>query len=342
MTMIRKLAMAAAVALAPSAVFAAPIAVGTYDALDYNGVRSIWTPGGTPTSHSKSSRFTGHPGDARELWVPTTRAGALRWLRSFLTERLIGFGTFEDAMTERSATLFHSVLSPLLNLGLLTPTEVLARTLEHAADAKVPLNDLEGFVRQLIGWREFVRGVYAEFGATMRNGNSRNATRTLTDHWFNATTEIPPLDQAIRTLQRYGWNHHIERLMVLANLMNLSEIQPQRVYDYFMQHYIDAYDWVMVPNVYGMGLNSDGGVFATKPYVAGSNYLLKMSDTARGPWCDVVDGLYWRFVANNLEELNANPRIALMTRGLARMDPARKQRLLAAAEAFLQRTTRSG
>ncbi len=283
--------------------------------------------------------FSDHPGKAENLWLPTTRRGALQWLNQFLEERLIGFGTYEDAITTRSATLFHSTLSPLINLGLLTPTEVIERTRQYAEQHDVPINDLEGFIRQVIGWREFIRGVYVCEGKRMSKSNARNATRHLTHHWHDATTGIPPLDLAIKHQLELGWNHHINRLMVLANLMNLCEIEPQSVYEYFMTYYIDAYDWVMVPNVYGMGLTSDGGVFATKPYICGSNYLLKMSDIKKGDWCDVVDGLYWRFVANNRKELSANPRLAAFASGIDRLDGERKQRIFSAADAFLKRCT---
>lgn len=291
------------------------------------------------TLNEVAARFDKHPGNAAQLWMPTTRAGALAWLEQFLEERLIGFGTYEDAMTTRSATLFHSTLSPLINLGLLTPREVVNAIQDFAAGQDIPLNDLEGILRQLIGWREFVRGVYNSFGQEMRTGNTRGNRRKLTHHWHDGTTGIPPLDAAIQHQQALGWNHHINRLMVLANLMNLCEIAPDDVYEYFMTYYIDAYDWVMVPNVYGMGLNCEGGVFATKPYICGSNYLLKMSDFPRGDWCDVVDGLYWRFVSNNLQELKSNQRLAVFASGLNRMANEKKQRIFSAADAFLQQCT---
>lgn len=288
-----------------------------------------------------SERFSEHPGQANQLWLPTTRSGALAWLERFLQERLVGFGTYEDAITKRSATVFHSALSPLINLGLLTPKEVVDAIAAFAAEHDVPLNDLEGILRQLIGWREFVRGVYDNFGESMRSSNMRGNNRSLTQHWHDGTTGIAPLDAAIQHQQTLGWNHHINRLMVLANLMNLCEIKPNEVYEYFMTYYVDAYDWVMVPNVYGMGLNCEGGVFATKPYICGSNYLLKMGDFPRGDWCDVVDGLYWRFVANNLEELKSNQRLAMFASGLNRLAEDKKQRIFSAADAFLDRCTHS-
>jgi len=288
-----------------------------------------------------TSDFADLPGDAGDLWVPTTRKQALAWLAHFTEQRLVGFGTFEDAITTRSATLFHSMLSPLLNLGLLTPREVVDAVLTHADNHDVPLNDLEGFIRQIIGWREFVRGVYLCRGEEMRRRNARSQRRQLTHHWHDATTGIPPLDAAIDHQLRLGWNHHINRLMVIANLMNLSEIEPGTVYEYFMTYYIDAYDWVMVPNVFGMGLNSEGGVFATKPYICGSNYLLKMSDFGRGDWCDVVDGLYWRFIENNLDELKRNQRLAMFASALHRLAADKRQRIFSAADAFLDRCTRA-
>ena len=286
-----------------------------------------------------AERFSDHPGKAQALWLPTTRAGALRWLKEFLHQRFVGFGTYEDALTTRSQTLFHSTLSPLMNLGLLTPDEVVDRAMQYAGQAGVPLNDVEGFIRQLIGWREFMWGVYEHHGDAMRRANTRGQRRGLTAHWHDGTTGLPPLDLAIAAQQQLGWAHHINRLMVVANLMNLCEIHPDVVYDYFMCHYIDAYDWVMVPNVYGMGLNSDGGVFATKPYICGSNYLVKMSDIPRGPWCDVVDGLYWRFVARHREALRANPRLAAFTSGLDRMADDKRTRIFSAAEEFLNKFT---
>lgn len=286
-----------------------------------------------------AERFADHPGHAHELWLPTTRAGAINWLEVFLRERLIGFGTYEDAITHRSVTLFHSTLSPLINLGLILPEEVVTNVMQYAADHTIPINDLEGFLRQLIGWREFIRGVYVEHGAVMRALNTRNHKRMLTHHWHDGTTGIPPLDDAIRHQLEWGWTHHINRLMVIANLMNLCEIVPTEVHAYFMQYYLDAFDWVMVPNVYGMGLNSEGGIFATKPYICGSNYLLKMSDFSRGDWCDAVDGLYWRFIANHFETLRKNPRLAMLTAGLNKMPGEKKQRLFSAADGFLARCT---
>ena len=281
--------------------------------------------------------IAGHPGRAADFCWPTTRRQALEWLDDFIANRLGQFGPYEDAMTTRSATVFHSVLSPCLNLGILTPDEVIERAM--SVKDTVPLNSLEGFVRQVIGWREFVRGVYREFGEVQENRNFWSHQRGLTDAWHEGTTGLLPLDDTIQTARRLGWTHHIPRLMVLGNLMTLCEIHPPNAHRWFMEMFVDSSEWVMGPNVYGMGLFSDGGIFATKPYICGSNYLLKMSDYKKGPWCDIVDGLYWRFIDKHREFLSGNPRLALMPRALDRLDSGRRTRIFAAAEVFLEEHT---
>ena len=283
--------------------------------------------------------FADHPGRAADFNWPTTRSEAMAWLDDFIANRLELFGPYEDAMTPRSATVFHSALSPCLNLGLLTPREVVDRVIEQAGD--VPLASLEGFIRQVIGWREFVRGIYREFSEQQESTNFWGHQRELTDAWYQGTTGIPPLDDSIQTARRLGWTHHIPRLMVLGNLMTLCEIHPQSAHRWFMEMYVDSAEWVMGPNVYGMGLFSDGGIFATKPYICGSNYLLKMSDYGKGDWCDVVDGLYWRFIDKHRQFFAGNPRLALMPRALDRLSSERRELIFAAAENFLQRHTGS-
>jgi len=284
-----------------------------------------------------TDRFADHPGDAREFCWPTTREQAHEWLDDFLANRLEQFGPFEDAISSRSTTVFHSVLSPCMNLGLLTPREIIDKALARADE--VPLQSLEGFVRQVIGWREFVRGVYQQFSEQQDADNFWSHEREFTAAWRDGTTGIPPLDDTIRTAQELGWTHHIPRLMVLGNLMTLCEIRPASAHRWFMEMFVDSSEWVMGPNVYGMGIFSDGGIFATKPYICGSNYLLKMSDYKKGPWCDVVDGLYWRFIRKHRGFFSRNPRLALMPRALDRLDEARTIRIFAAADEFLEQHT---
>lgn len=297
----------------------------------------------SPTKHAAevmklvAREFSDHPGTADEFCWPTTREQAQSSLDDFVEHRLEHFGPYEDAITTRSSTVFHSALSPCMNLGLLTPHEIIAAVMKRAD--KIPLQSLEGFVRQVIGWREFVRGIYRTFGEEQDKSNFWSHERKLTSAWYEGTTGIPPLDDSIHTAQRLGWTHHIPRLMVIGNLMTLCEIHPRTAYCWFMEMYVDSSDWVMGPNVYGMGLFSDGGIFATKPYICGSNYLLKMSDYKKGPWCEIVDGLYWRFIDKHRDFFSRNPRLALMPRAFDRLDAGRRDRILEAADEFLQRVT---
>lgn len=289
-----------------------------------------------------AATFADHPGDAVDFWWPTTRNDALAWLDDFIEQRLASFGPYEDALTQRSSTVFHSVLSPLINLGLLTPDEVVTRVLDRADAVAAPLQSVEGFVRQVIGWREFIRGIYREYGERQDSTNFFGHERELNSSWYEGTTGILPLDDTIHTAQKLGWTHHIPRLMVVANLMTLAEIRPHSAWRWFMEMYVDSSEWVMGPNVYGMGLFSDGGIFATKPYICGSNYLLKMSDYRKGPWCDTVDGLYWRFIDKHRAFFAGNPRLALMPRALDRLKPERRKIIFAAAETFLADHTTVG
>ena len=288
--------------------------------------------------------FHDHPGRLAPLWIPYDHAGADTWLQVFLEQRLAAFGPYEDALSSRFDTLQHSLLSPLLNIGLLTPAQVIAALLTHVearsqAGQPVPIASLEGFVRQVIGWREFVRGIDRVHGKEQATRNHWGHHRRFAPCWNDGSTGIEPLDLAIQRLDRLGYNHHIERLMVISNLMLLCEIDPQEVHRWFMERYLDSYEWVMGPNVYGMGLMSDGGIFATKPYICGSNYILKMGDYRKGPWCRIWDGLYWRFIDRHRDFFKANPRLSMMVRLLESMDPERRQDLEAAAEAFLAQVT---
>ena len=284
-----------------------------------------------------AAEFEDHPGSVDDFWWPTTRPQAKRWLDEFVETRLDDFGPYEDAMTTRSATVFHSALSPLINAGLLTPDDVVSAVVDRVDDA--PLQSVEGYVRQVIGWREFIRGVYRVKGDEQASANFWNHDRKLTAAWYDGSTGIPPLDDSIRTAEKLAWTHHIPRLMVLGNLMTLCEIEPREAHRWFMEMYIDSADWVMGPNVYGMGIFSDGGVFATKPYICGSNYLLKMSDYKKGDWCDTVDGLYWRFIDKHRKFFKSNARLALITSGIDRMKDERKEKIFAAAEDFLDEFT---
>jgi len=288
-----------------------------------------------------NARFAEHPGDAGDFWLPTTEEQADAALKSFFEERLRLFGDYEDALSSVYPTVFHSVLSPLMNIGLLTPRAVLDRTLRYAEDHETPLNSVEGFVRQLIGWREFIRGVWNSLPPSHWEQNFWGHERQLTDHWYKGTTGIPPLDDAIIRARTTGYNHHIERLMVVGNLMLLCRIEPKAAYRWFMEMFVDSADWVMAPNVYGMALHSEGGAFTTKPYICGSNYLRKMGDYGKGPWCEVVDGLYWSFIRDHRSFFEKNPRSKMMLGTLGRLEPSRRDAIFRAADEFVRDTLRA-
>jgi deoxyribodipyrimidine photolyase-related protein len=281
------------------------------------------------------TRFPDNPGRAQDFAYPVTYAAAGAALDTFLREHLAQFGDYEDAMVADNAFLFHSVLTPMLNIGLLTPQGVVDRTLEHAREHATPLNALEGFLRQVIGWREFVRGAYAALGRAQRTRNFWGHTRPLPQSFWTGTTGIGPIDTVIRRVLQHGYAHHIERLMVLANFMLLCEFDPDDVYRWFMVFFVDAYDWVMVPNVYGMGLFADGGMITTKPYIGGSNYLARMSDFPKGEWCATWDGLFWRFIDKHRGYFTQQPRLAMMGRLVQRMPVATLAAHRARADAFL-------
>lgn len=262
-------------------------------------------------------------GTAEGMPWPITPSGALRWLDDFLDQRLGQFGDYEDAIHTRERVLFHGQLTPMMNAGLLPPALVVERTLAVARERSIPLNALEGFIRQIIGWREFIRAQYHRNGTAMRTRNFWGFDRPMPRAFYTGETGIQPLDLAIRRTLDHGWCHHIERLMVLGAMFLLCRIHPDAVYRWFMELFADAYDWVMVPNVYAMSQFADGGTFTTKPYLCGSNYILKMSDWKKGPWCPAWDGLYWSFIADYADVFAANPRMGMMARVVSSMDPAK-------------------
>lgn len=284
--------------------------------------------------------FQEHPGKSVDFWLPTTRAESEKWLDDFLVKRFDNFGEFEDALDPEEFSLFHSVLSPVINLGLLTPDDVVKRALNHAKQNKTPMNSLEGFIRQVIGWREFVRGIYQNFSEKQDSDNFFKHEGKLSKVWYTAQTGIIPLDDSLKKTIKFGYAHHIERLMVIGCLMLLSQVHPREVHRWFMEMYVDSSDWVMGPNVYGMSQFSDGGIFATKPYICGSNYILKMSSYKKGPWCDVWDGLYWKFVSEKFQFLAKNPRLSMMVAMWGKKTKAQQKTLLEAADEFILRVTR--
>ncbi|MBL8187072.1 MAG: cryptochrome/photolyase family protein [Acidobacteria bacterium] len=279
--------------------------------------------------------------------LAVTREQALQVLDDFITHRLPNFGAYEDAMSAREPVLFHSLLSPLLNIGLLEPLEVIRRAEAAYHDGTAPLNSVEGFIRQILGWREYVYWRYHQMMPSFQEMNHWQAERPLPAFFWTGETEMNCLRHVITRVLETGYSHHIERLMVLCNFALLAGIQPRAVNEWFLDSYIDAYDWVVTPNVIGMGLCADGGVVGTKPYIASAAYINKMSDYCGGCQYDAkqrtgeaacpFNALYWNFLLRFEKQLRANPRMGPNVLGLKHLDEAERKRVQQQAQRFLEK-----
>jgi len=269
---------------------------------------------------------------------PTTFDESKIWLTQFLETRFVEFGAYEDAIVVNEVILHHSILTPMMNVGLLTPEYILGKTIEYAKHNDIPMNSLEGFIRQIMGWREFIRAVYELRGSEERTKNYWQFNRKIPQSFWNGTTGIEPIDSTIKKILETGYCHHIERLMVLGNFMLLCEFDPDEVYRWFMEMFIDSYDWVMVPNVYGMSQFADAGIMSTKPYISGSNYLMKMSNYSKGEWQQIWDGLFWRFMHVHRDFFLQNPRLGMLIKSFDKMDASKQNLHLENAEGYLRKS----
>lgn len=281
------------------------------------------------------NKFPNNPGISENFSYPLTPTEAKSAFLNFLEYRFHYFGDYEDAISNEYSIIYHSVLTPALNIGLISPRTILELAIEYGFKNNVPLNSLEGFIRQVLGWREYMRMIYIREGRKQRCSNFLSCKREIPSSFWTAETGIEPIDHVISSINNTAYCHHIERLMILGNFMLLCDFSPHEVYEWFMALFIDSYDWVMVPNVYGMSQYSDGGLITTKPYVSSSNYVLKMSNFKKDNWCDIWDGLYWRFINKHKDFMLKNPRMSLMPKQLEKMDKVRKTSLLKNAEAYL-------
>lgn len=282
------------------------------------------------------SNFSSNLGEVSKCnFYPLNFDAAQEWFTQFLNYRFYDFGVYEDAIVKGELLLNHSLLSPLMNVGLLQPQQVVSQSIEFAEKNNIPINSTEGFIRQIIGWREFIRGVYVFHGSYERTMNFWNFSRKIPPSFYTGSTGIEPVDETIRQVIKTGYCHHIERLMVLGNFMLLCEFDPNEIYRWFMELFIDAYDWVMVPNVFGMSQFADGGLMSTKPYISGSNYILKMSNYQKSDWVEIWDGLFWRFLNTHRLFFLSNPRLGMLVRMFDKMPQEKQQAHLKNAEKFL-------
>lgn len=280
--------------------------------------------------------FSNHIGRfTNQSLYPTNFEMTKLWLNQFFEQRFAEFGVYEDAIVAENSILNHSVMTPMLNVGLITPKEIISASLFYAKENDVPINSTEGFIRQIIGWREFIRGVYESRGSDERTLNFWKFDKKIPSSFYEGTTGIVPIDQTIKKVLETGYCHHIERLMILGNFMLLCEFDPDEVYRWFMELFIDSYDWVMVTNVYGMSQFADGGLMASKPYISGSNYIIKMSNYKKGDWQSVWDGLFWRFMHTHREFFLSNPRLGMLVRMFDKMPDETQQKHLNNGKQYL-------
>lgn len=247
-------------------------------------------------------------GSSFPFLYPTTHEEAEKALSLFLKEKFSFYGDYQDAIQKDDSFLFHSILSPLLNIGLLTPQDVIDKAISYAKKHSISINSLEGFLRQIIGWREFVRASYLLKGNEQRSINFFNHQEKIPPKFWEGNTGILPIDTTVKRVLDTGYANHIERLMVLGNFLLLTETAPSEIYKWFMEYFVDAYDWVMVPNIFGMSQYADGGMITTKPYISSSNYILKLSNYPKGDWTDIWDGLFWRFLKKHRSLFSSNIR----------------------------------
>ena len=290
-------------------------------------------------------RFPDHFGDLEPFGWAVTRADALEALDHFIAACLPNFGDYQDAMKQGDAFLYHSVISPYLNIGLLTPREICEAAEQAWRRGEAPLNAVEGFIRQIIGWREYVRGIYWREGPHYVESNHLDARRPLPDFYWTGATDLNCLAQALRQTLDHGYAHHIQRLMITGNFALIAGIDPHALHQWYLAIYVDAFEWVEAPNTIGMSQFADGGLLGSKPYAAGGAYVNQMSDYCRdcrydvkqrtGPQACPLNALYWDFLVRNRETIGGNPRLAMPYRSWDRFDAATQNKIRDSASAFL-------
>jgi deoxyribodipyrimidine photolyase-related protein len=310
----------------------------------------LWTPPDRVVSEVLDlveARFPANFGALRPFGFATDAAGAERVLEHFLKTALPFFGDYQDAMLAEDPFLHHALISGYLNLGLLDPLDVCRRAEAEWGAGRAPLNAVEGFIRQIIGWREFVRGIYFLEGPDYTARNALGHDRRLPPLYWGAPTRMACLAHAVGQTRDTAYAHHIQRLMVTGNFALLAGIDPREVHEWYLSVYWDAIEWVEAPNTLGMSQFADGGVVGSKPYVSSGAYIDRMSDYCGGCSYDVkaktgagacpFNLLYWHFLDRHRPRFQGNPRMAQMYRTWDRMDPARRDAVLKGAAAFLDR-----
>lgn len=285
-------------------------------------------------------------GNTGKFKLPVTSKDTIEYLKDFAKHRLVYFGKFEDAMVDDERILFHSLLSPLINIGLISPMEVVNIIMDAYKKGYAPLNSVEGFLRQIIGWREYIYGIYHYSFTDFSGMNYFNSQNKLPEFLWTGETNTYCMSKVIKDAVETGYSHHIPRLMVLSNFFTLAEINPKYVLKWFMDIYIDAYEWVMIPNIFGMGMFADGGSISTKPYIASSNYIDKMSDYCgkciynknlkTGEKACPYNYLYWNFLEKHRDKLKSNQRMFMIYNLLDKKSPEEMSEIRKSSDKFIE------
>lgn len=286
--------------------------------------------------------FPENPGSIQDIPWPTNRQEANTWLQEFIAGRLKGYDLYAEAIDGQAPWLHHSAIGPMLNMGLLQASDVIAAVTNEHVVSEVPIEDIESFVRNILGHREYARGVYRKKHVEIRTANSFQNNRRMTSDWYLGTTGLPPVDDVIRKVQARAYTHQVERSMILGNIMFLCEFHPDEVYRWFCEMFLDTYDWNAVPEVYGL---SQGAAFDARgmgPLISSSNYILNMSHYEKGEWCNIWDGLYWRAVEKHAEKFAKHPTLKIAVKQHARIDANRRRIMGYRAEDFLKTKTSQG
>lgn len=310
-------------------------------------------PGITKTKSNKyikeainyvNKHFPDNYGSLDNFIYPIDSSQSKKWLDKFLEERLKNFGPYEDAVSESEPFIYHSVLSPMMNIGLITDQEVVETSYSYYQSHKktIPIQSFEGFIRQVIGWRNYVYTVYLLDGKNLFESNFLKHKNELNEKFWTGETGIKPIDSLIQKIVDYSYVHHIERLMYLGNFMLICLVHPKEVYRIFMEWTIDAYDWVMVPNVFGMSQYADGGTMMTRPYFSSSNYIDKMSTYKKSKstddsksWSEIWDALYYNFIAKHRLILKKNYAISRQVKHWDNKTNKEQEELIKIAKKYL-------
>lgn len=287
-----------------------------------------------------NNHFKNNYGSLENFIYPITSEQSKKWLKKFLEIKLKYFGPYQDAIGKDIVFGFHSILSPMMNIGLITDKEVITISNDYYSKNKkdIPIQSYEGFIRQVIGWRNYMYLIYLEDGEKLRKCNFFKHKNKLNDKFWTGKTNIDIIDDGIKKIVEYSYAHHIERLMVLGNFMLLCKTDPNEVYRIFSEWTIDAYDWVMVPNVYGMSQYADKGIVATRPYISSSNYLFKMSNykkTKNSEWNKIFDSLYYSFINDNKTYFKSNYALSTSVSHWNKKSSKEKENIIKTAKKYI-------